>query len=84
MSRCDFCGKKARAGNLVSHSGIRTKRLFKPNIHRLWLMRGGRRVRVGLCTGCLSKVRKGQKELKTKSEAKVGQQKSLPEASLVA
>jgi len=34
MSRvCQITGKKALTGNNVSHSNIRTKRKFKPNLH---------------------------------------------------
>ena len=29
---CDFCGKKPQVGNLVSHSNIKTKRRFNPNL----------------------------------------------------
>ena len=34
MSRvCQITGKKAVVGNNVSHSNIKTKRTFKPNLH---------------------------------------------------
>lgn len=34
MSRvCQITGKKAMVGNNVSHSNIKTKRIFKPNLH---------------------------------------------------
>jgi len=34
MSRvCQITGKKAIVGNSVSHSNIKTKRIFKPNLH---------------------------------------------------
>lgn len=34
MSRvCQITGKKALTGNNVSHSNIRTKRKFNPNLH---------------------------------------------------
>ncbi|MCB9261308.1 MAG: 50S ribosomal protein L28 [Flavobacteriales bacterium] len=34
MSRvCDLTGKKALKGNHVSHSNIKTKRRFYPNLH---------------------------------------------------
>lgn len=34
MSRvCQITGKKAIVGNNVSHSNIKTKRIFKPNLH---------------------------------------------------
>ncbi|MBP5664167.1 MAG: 50S ribosomal protein L28, partial [Bacteroidales bacterium] len=34
MSRvCQITGKKAITGNNVSHSNIKTKRKFRPNLH---------------------------------------------------
>lgn len=30
--QCEICGKKAQVGNLVSHSNIKTKRRFNPNL----------------------------------------------------
>lgn len=70
MARCEVCFKKRRFGRLVSHSGIRTPRLFKPNLHTAWVIEDGVRVRMKLCTKCLRKVRKEQEELKKKVEAK--------------
>ncbi len=32
--RCELTGKQTRTGNNVSHSNRRTKRKFKPNIHK--------------------------------------------------
>jgi large subunit ribosomal protein L28 len=40
MSRvCQLTGKKVIVGNSVSHSNIKTKRTFKPNLHlkRFWV-----------------------------------------------
>lgn len=40
MSRvCQITGKKVIVGNHVSHSNIKTKRTFKPNLHtkRFWV-----------------------------------------------
>lgn len=35
MSRvCQITGKRPRVGNNVSHSNIKTKRTFKPNLHK--------------------------------------------------
>ena len=33
--QCEICGKKAQVGNLVSHSNIKTKRRFNPNLPRV-------------------------------------------------
>ncbi len=40
MSRvCQLTGKKVIVGNTVSHSNIKTKRTFKPNLHtkKFWV-----------------------------------------------
>ncbi len=41
------------AGNNVSHSKVRTKRRFLPNLQRARVLEGGRLVRVTLCTRCM-------------------------------
>lgn len=35
--RCDLTGKKARVGHKVSHSNIKTKRRFMPNLRNVTL-----------------------------------------------
>jgi len=54
MARCTICGKHTRVGRLVSHSGIRTSRLFKANLHKY-------QGRV-FCTKCLRKYKKTQEK----------------------
>lgn len=51
--RCDVCGKGPVSGNNVSHSKVRTKRRFLPNLQAATLMRAGRTVKVRVCTRCL-------------------------------
>ena len=34
MRVCEITGKRARSGNNVSHAHNKTKRLFKPNLHK--------------------------------------------------
>lgn len=60
--RCDICGKRRVIGRKVSHSGVKTRRIFKPNIHTAWVIKNGRRIRMRLCTKCLRRIRKEQKE----------------------
>jgi len=57
MARCTICGKHNRVGRLVSHSGIRTSRLFKANLHKY-------QGRV-FCTKCLRKYKKEQEARKS-------------------
>ena len=51
---CMFCGKSPTVGNKVSHSNIKTKRRFEPNLqnsrHQL---DSGEVVTVRVCTRCL-------------------------------
>jgi large subunit ribosomal protein L28 len=52
--KCDFCGKKPQVGNLVSHSNIKTKRRFNPNLQRVRHQFPDGSVRtLTVCTRCL-------------------------------
>ncbi|MCR4425164.1 MAG: 50S ribosomal protein L28 [Firmicutes bacterium] len=54
MSRmCAICGKTPVAGNNVSHSEIKTKRRWYPNLHRVRAMVSGTPRRISVCTRCL-------------------------------
>lgn len=50
---CEVCGKTVQSGNLVSHSNIKTKRRFSPNIQRIRALIKGRPQRLYVCTRCL-------------------------------
>ncbi|MDR2820587.1 MAG: 50S ribosomal protein L28 [Desulfovibrio sp.] len=51
---CDFCGKKPQVGNLVSHSNIKTKRRFSPNLQRVRHQFPNGSVRtLMVCTRCM-------------------------------
>ena len=56
--RCDLTGKKALVGHKVSHSNIKTKRRFLPNLQNVTLISDalGRRVRVRVSTNALKTV----------------------------
>ncbi len=61
MSRlCEICGKKTMFGNSVSHSHKKTKRVFKPNIHKTKVDLKGKIKTINICTSCLkaNKVKK--------------------------
>ena len=52
--QCEICGKKAQVGNLVSHSNIKTKRRFNPNLQRVRHQDADGTVRtLDVCTRCL-------------------------------
>lgn len=51
---CDFCGKKPQVGNHVSHSNIKTKRRFCPNLQKVRHQFASGDVRtLTVCTRCL-------------------------------
>jgi large subunit ribosomal protein L28 len=56
--RCDLTGKKPLVGHKVSHSNIKTKRRFLPNLQSVTLLSDalGRRVRVRVSTNALKTV----------------------------
>ena len=56
--RCDLTGKKPLSGHKVSHSNIKTKRRFMPNLQSVTLMSDalGRSFRVRVSTNALRTV----------------------------
>ena len=56
--RCDLTGKKSLMGHKVSHSNIKTRRRFMPNLRSVTLISDalGRRVRVRVSANALRTV----------------------------
>jgi len=56
--RCDLTGKGAQVGHKVSHSNIKTKRRFLPNLRNVTLMSDalGRAVRLRVSANALKSV----------------------------
>ena len=52
-SVCEVCGKGMMSGNNVSHSHVKTKRKWKPNIQHVRALVKGEVKRVNVCTSCL-------------------------------
>jgi len=50
---CEICSKAPSSGNNVSHSHLKTKRTWKPNIQRVKAIVNGEVKRVNTCTRCL-------------------------------
>ncbi len=50
---CEICGKGKLAGNLVSHSHIRTHRRWEPNLRTISATVDGVPRRLRVCTRCL-------------------------------
>ena len=51
--RCDICGKSTVRGNKVSHAKNRTRRTWKPNLHKVQTMVGRTKTTLKVCTRCL-------------------------------
>ena len=52
-ANCDVCGKGPSFGHSISHSHIRTKRRWNPNIQRVRALVDGTPRRVNACTSCI-------------------------------
>lgn len=50
---CEICSKGRLVGNKVSHSNIKTKRVQRPNLHRVHALVDGSPKRIRVCTRCL-------------------------------
>ena len=57
MSHCQYCHRGVAYGNAVSHAKNRLKRLFKPNLQKLKVLRKGISIRVTLCTRCIKRLK---------------------------
>ena len=50
---CAICGKGTVAGNNVSHSHKKTRRVWVPNLQRARVMIDGSPKTINICTRCL-------------------------------
>ena len=53
MAKCEICGKTTQTGMSVSHSHIRTKKKWKPNLQKVYAIVDGSPKKVVVCTRCL-------------------------------
>ncbi len=53
MAKCEVCGKGVAFGNLSSHSNIKTRRSWGPNIQKVRAIVDGSPKRINVCTRCL-------------------------------
>jgi large subunit ribosomal protein L28 len=58
MAKCDICGKTPSFGNNVSHSMVRTKRQWKPNIQKVTILKDGKPQKIKVCARCLRTLHK--------------------------
>jgi len=54
---CAICGKRPSTGHSVSHSAVKTRRRFLPNLQRVRVLVNGAPRRLTVCTTCLSSGR---------------------------
>ena len=52
-ARCAVCGKGPQVGYTVSHSHIRNKRTFRPNLQPVRTTVDGQNTRLRVCVKCL-------------------------------
>lgn len=59
---CAICGKGVAHGNQVSHSNIKTRRTWSPNLQPVRAVVGGGVRRILVCTRCMrsGKVQRAQ------------------------
>ncbi|MBI3543295.1 MAG: 50S ribosomal protein L28 [Deltaproteobacteria bacterium] len=50
---CDFCAKRPTTGNLISHSNIKTRTRWLPNLKRVKHFTNGATLTVYVCTRCI-------------------------------
>ena len=50
---CDYCEKGPTTGNLVSHSNIKTRTRWLPNLHRMKAVINGTTKTIRVCTRCI-------------------------------
>jgi len=52
--QCAMCGKKPQVGNKVSHSNVKTKRVFNPNLQNVrHQYANGQVSTISVCTRCM-------------------------------
>ncbi|GAB4578892.1 MAG: 50S ribosomal protein L28 [Anaerolineales bacterium] len=59
MAKCQTCGKTTTFGHNVPWSKKATRRTFKPNLQKVLVFEGGRKVQKLLCTRCIRTMAKG-------------------------
>ena len=52
-SYCEVCGKGTSTGMNISHSHVKTKRTWQPNIHKIRAKVDGEIKRLNVCTRCI-------------------------------
>jgi large subunit ribosomal protein L28 len=56
--KCALCGKKPTSGNNVSHSNLKTRREWRPNLQKITASISGGTKKLLVCTRCLKTLKK--------------------------
>ena len=51
--RCEICEKGRQVGHKVSHSNIKTTKVWLPNVQKVRVVLNGKPVRLTVCTRCI-------------------------------
>ncbi|NLI70727.1 MAG: 50S ribosomal protein L28 [Firmicutes bacterium] len=66
---CEICGKKQSSGFTISHSHVKTKRAWKPNIQRIRVsLKKDCNRKMNVCTTCIKSGRVTRAIRKTVSQ----------------
>lgn len=79
--KCDNCGKGIMYGHNVSHAKNRTRKIFKPNLHKARILVNGIYKSMRLCTKCLRKL-KTSTSAKASTDAKALADRSADKQNL--
>jgi len=60
--QCDLCAKEAMHGKNVSHSHLKTRKTYLPNIQKVTVMLAGAMQKLKVCTRCLRSLYKEKKD----------------------
>lgn len=61
MAKCESCGKSTTFGHNRSFSLRATNRTFKPNLQKITVIEGGKKVQKILCAKCIRTLVKSSK-----------------------
>jgi len=79
--KCENCGRGIMYGHNVSHSKRRTRRIFKPNLHRVKVVVGGISKRMKLCSKC-TRLLKGKSTRDIKKNIEKKEVSEIPQATV--
>jgi large subunit ribosomal protein L28 len=59
MAKCFICNKGSLKGYKVSHSDVKTRKFFKPNLHSLTVKTNEQKeVKIRMCSKCYKRLKK--------------------------